>query len=84
MNDRIKLFMSEYQRHIKINKDEKRFLYYLIKYRYIMAAYIWTSKLLKGSSAKNRNKVMEAIKINVDRYWQFNKIPLNEFLSWIR
>jgi homoserine kinase type II len=78
LKDKVILFAREYQKHIKLNKEEKRALYYLIKARQLSAA-SWAARQLKLRDSKHD----EGLKKLLNGYELFSKLSLEEFLSWI-
>lgn len=79
MKNKIIIFLKEYQRYIKLNNEEKTTLYYFIKYRHLNAISYLVEHLKTRPSRKNAKYVDKTIGI----YRRFNKLSLEEFLSWI-
>lgn len=79
LKTKVRLFLKEYQRCIKLNHEEKKAMYYMIKYRYLGAA-SWITKQLK--TRKNKRGA-EGVKWVLDKYKLFNRLSLEEFLKII-
>ena len=77
--DKIKLFLREYQKHIKLNNDERRLIYYLVKYR-LFGILFWNVKYIKLYPKKS-NTLKKGIRRSTARLEKFNKISLEEFLD---
>lgn len=77
--NKIMIFLKEYQKILKFNKEEKRALYYFIKQRYL-GAICWHIKQLK-----NHPDMAKIIKSRtrglIDTYKHFNKVSLQEFIK---
>jgi len=76
----IRLFMKEYQKKIRLNKEEEKALYYFIKQRFL-ASLDWTEKHRKN--LKDRKKIKEVnrnLRNSIKSYHNFGEIALEEFL----
>jgi homoserine kinase type II len=76
---RLKLYLKEYQKNLRLNKDEQKAIYFFIKHRYIVATSWCASKIKDNKSQKE--KVKEGINKMMSQYLTFNKMPLEKFLE---
>lgn len=79
LKGKVALFLKEYQKFIKLSKEEKHALYYLIKYGYLDSIW-WYSKQLK---TRKHGEVAKWIKELIEKYRSFDTITLEEFLKEI-
>ena len=78
--DQLRLFFKEYQKYVKLNEEEKKAIYYFIKYRYL-AVVGWCT--MQRKQHKDRSKELgKWIDEVINCYRTFDKISLEEFLSW--
>ena len=77
--DNIKLFFSEYQKKIKLNEEEKKAMYYLIKMR-LLSFYFWPLDMAEHHE-DIREKLEKDAQDGIRMYDRFSKISLEEFLS---
>jgi len=75
----IKSFLTEYQKVIKLNNEEKRALYYFVKQR-MLAAASWSVNQIEKHKDKDKEFLKWASQM-IDKYKIFNKITLEEFLK---
>ncbi len=78
--DKIKIFLKEYQKHIKLNNEEKKAIYPLINYR-LFGILNWYFHYLK-LNPKRYKSLNKGIKRSVERIINFNKFSSRKFLSW--
>lgn len=78
----VKVFMKEYQKILKLNKEEEKALFYFIKYRYL-GAIAWCAKQQKIHKEKNK-EIGRWVSSLVDKYKAFNKLSLENFLEMIK
>ncbi len=71
------IFLLEYQKYVKLNKDEIKAVYYLIKHRYL-AGILWGIDGLVNRKNKKAKKLTYEL---VNKYKSFDKITLEEFLK---
>lgn len=76
----VKLFLKEYQKYIKLNEEEKKALYYFIKLRRLNAV-SWLAMQQKTHKDKSK-KIGKYIHKLLEGCLNFDKVPLEEFLSW--
>lgn len=78
--EKVVLFLREYQKHIKLNNEEKKALYYFIKHRYLGAlAWCMTQRKLHKD---RRKEISRWIACTIRQYKNFDKISVEEFLDW--
>ncbi len=78
---KIKLFLNELDKYLHLNKEEKIALYYFIKRRIIGAmSWSWEHRK-KQKNSRHKKALTYNIKELINKYHQFNKLKLNEFLS---
>ncbi len=78
--NKVKIFMKEYQRYMKLNKEEKKALYYLIQSRQLgVIAYI----AMHSKKRKKNKKLRNFLNICIKKYHVFSKVTPKEFLKWI-
>ncbi|MBT3397947.1 phosphotransferase [archaeon] len=76
---KIKIFMKEYQKHVKLNEEEKKAIYFLMKYR-LFGILNWYLKYIKSHS--ERKEMLErGIKRSVRRILKFEKVGVEDFLE---
>jgi len=75
--DKITLFFKQYKKHIKLNTEEKKSIYYFVKYR-ILAELNW----FEGHRGKGE-KINFLIEKSIKKYKCFDKMNLNEFVKLI-
>ncbi len=77
--NQLRLFLKQYQKHVKLNQEERKAIYYFIKQR-LLGVIGWHSKQMKihKDLAKNlkRNQLRQ-----ITQYQFLNKISLKEFLE---
>jgi Ser/Thr protein kinase RdoA (MazF antagonist) len=78
--DKIKLFLKEYQKYINLNLEEKKAIYYLVKYR-LFGIIQWYIKYSKERIDK-LNELENGYHRNIARLERFEKISLKEFLTY--
>ena len=78
--DKIRLFMREYQKRTRLNKEEKKALYYFIRLRHL-GGVSWQRRQLAKHKGKSRKKIEKSMSEKIDKYKVFSKIPLEEFLE---
>lgn len=77
---KIKLFMREYQRYMKLNKVERKALYYLVQARQLGAiAYLATHYKKQKNNKELRKYIFRCIK----QYHIFSRVSPEEFSTWI-
>lgn len=77
--EHLRLFLREYQKHIKLNDEEKKAIYFFIKQRFLIVIG-WSSdqmKFHKDWIEKLKNDQIRRIK----QYNFFKKMPLQEFMQ---
>ena len=77
---KIKLFLKEYQKLIKLNSEEKKAVYYLVKYR-IFGILQWYIKYRKERKDK-LDELEKGYIRNLARLERFDKISLKVFLTY--
>ena len=76
----MQLFLSTYQKELKLNLDEKKAIYYFMKQRYLST--------INYSVGKRQKHVDQVDEINewltgvLNQYETFCKLPIEEFLSF--
>jgi Ser/Thr protein kinase RdoA (MazF antagonist) len=80
--EKIKLFLKNYQKYIKLNDEEKRATYYLIKYR-LLGILCWHFKYIEKYPDKEKT-LMKGINRSFDRIINFEKIKLEDFLKLLK
>ncbi len=80
--DKIRLFLKEYQKYIKLNKEEKKALYYFIKQRYL-GVIDWCVKQRRKHKDKHTN-ITKWLDDITKRYYNFNKVSLEEFMDYFK
>mgnify|MGYP001414197087 FL=1 len=80
--NKIKIFLSEYQKYVKLNEEEKKAIYFLIKYRQF-GIISWHLKYM-GSHKGKYSQLKEGLKRSVNRLENFDKISLKEFLDKLK
>ena len=81
-NKLVKIFLQEYQKYIRLNDEEKRALYFFIKYR-LLAGASWCYDLIKKHPSQ-KEELERWAKIMIDKYRVFNKISSEEFLELVK
>jgi len=75
----IKLFLKKYQKHVKLNQEERKAIYYFIKQRFLQIIE-WQSRQMK--THKDLTKKLKQEQFRRIRQYQFlNKISLEKFLG---
>ena len=77
--DKIKFFLREYQKYIKLNKEERNALYFLIKYRLFGILY-WYLKYSKIHPNKT-HELEKGILRSVARLENFDRYPIEDFMK---
>jgi len=77
---KIKLFLKEYQKYMKLSSEEKKAIYYLVKYR-LFGIIQWYIKYSKERKDK-LNELEKGYNRSLARLSRFEKISLNEFLTY--
>jgi len=77
---RMKIFLKNYQKHISLNAEEKKALYYYIKYR-LLGILWWYASHLKSHSEHKEN-VKKGIARNTKAVLNFEKLTFDEFLTF--
>ena len=80
--NKIKLFLSEYNRYVKLNPEEVRAIYYLIKYRLLGILY-WHFEYI-DKYPKKKVTLNKGIKRSYDRLANFEKVGFEEFMEKIK
>ncbi len=75
-------FLKGYEKYIRLNEEEKKALYYFIKCRFLAIACWWINNLEKHKDKKK--EILKWARKRILAYKRFNKIPLEEFLGWLR
>lgn len=75
--EQIRMFMREYQRHIKLNDAEKSAVYYLIQYRQLGVIRYAANHLKAHRNDDMRGYLRDSIK----KFYVFNRMPYKEFSS---
>ena len=75
----IKLFLTEYQKQIKLNSEEKKALYYFTKQR-LLAASSWCVNQV-GKHKGKKSTFLRWAGILINKYKTFSKISLEDFLE---
>jgi len=78
----IKTFMKEYQKHIKLNNEERKALYLFVKYRQLDGG-LWSYNQIKQHRDR-KDELMSWTKIMIQKYNTFNKLSLKEFLELLK
>jgi homoserine kinase type II len=79
LKGKVAVFLKEYQKYVKLNKEEKVALYYLIKLRYLMGIFCYIEEQ-KTHKNKEINKWIDEL---LEKYKSFDRISLNEFMQAI-
>lgn len=76
--EKIKFFLKTYQKQIKLNSEEKKAIYYLMKHR-LLGTILWCYVQAKKhkDQAKALNKWMKEV---IKHYRTLDKFPLKDFL----
>jgi Ser/Thr protein kinase RdoA (MazF antagonist) len=75
----LKLYLKEYEKNLKLNKDEKEAIYFFIKHRWL-GAISW--HIVQLRQHKDRAKHIEKfINKTIVRYRNFSKIKVEDFLK---
>lgn len=82
MKNKVRLFLREYQRYIRLNDEEIKALYYFVKYRYLAAAE-WVVRQTKTRPESRKHDLDWAAK-TVRRYKRFSRMSLKEFQELAR
>lgn len=78
--DKIKLFIKEYQRYMKLNEEERKAIYYLIQSRQIgVIAYV----AMHSKKRKKNKGLKNYLQLNIKKYRIFSKIDPKKFILWI-
>jgi Ser/Thr protein kinase RdoA (MazF antagonist) len=77
--EKIKFFMKEYERHVKLNANEKRAIYYFIKIR-LLSGIVWC-ELQRQKHQDKSKKLTKWLKNTIKNYRDFDNISLKEFLQ---
>lgn len=77
----ISLFMKEYTKHIKMNADEKKAVYYFIKQR-MLAGIVWCDKQRKQNPEK-AHTLTKWLRGMIYHYTEFSKLTVENFLLLI-
>ncbi|MBT6956226.1 phosphotransferase [archaeon] len=80
--DKIKLFLDGYQKYVKLNDEEMRSIYYLIKYRLLGILY-WYFKYI-NKYPKRRQRLNKGIERSYNRIINFEKINNEGFMEELR
>ncbi|MCH7850133.1 MAG: phosphotransferase [Nanoarchaeota archaeon] len=78
---KIKYFIEEYEKIIKLNEYEKKALYYLIVHRLVIVIHWYTFRMQKYN-IKSRD-FREGINRSINRLKRFEKITLEKFIHMI-
>lgn len=74
-------FFTEYERYVKLNNDEKKAIYYLIKQR-MLSGIVWCD-IYRKKHPKKYKKLTHWLHGTIRSYHNFEKISLNDFLKLI-
>jgi homoserine kinase type II len=77
--DKIKIFFKEYQKYVKLNGEEKRAIYFLMKYR-LFGIFHWYVHYMK-SRPERREMLEKGIARSVRRIFNFEKVGVEEFVE---
>ena len=77
MRENIALFLSVYQKYVKLNAEEIKALHYFVRHRFLSAV-LWITKQLQ--TRRNRGFLGYERKL-LRAYSAFSKVPMEEFLS---
>lgn len=80
--NKIKLFLDGYCRYVKLNDEELKAIYYMIKYRLIGILY-WHVKYIK-KCPKKKSVLSRGLKRSQDRLVNFEKTSLDKFLERLK
>lgn len=80
--DLIRIFLKIYQEHIKLNKEEKKALYFFVKYRELFDMF-WCYKQIK-KFPKEKKELLKWTKTALRQYQLFNKISLEEWMKILK
>ena len=76
----LKLYLKEFQKHLKLNNEEKKAIYYFIKSRYV-GALDWSLKQWRNHPDQ-RHHIEVFLSRLVSSYTILNKISLEEFMKF--
>ncbi len=79
---KIRLFLKEYQKHIKLTEEEKKAIYYFVKFR-LLSSISWCLEM-SGYHDEKRKEIYQWGMSQVEYYKTFDKIQLEEFLEMIK
>lgn len=74
-----KIFFKEYQKHINLNQEERKAIYYFTKHR-LLGIILWILGNMKSHKDKKRH-LTKMLKEIVSKYKSFNKIEIGEFME---
>ncbi len=76
--DQMEIYIREYEKHVKLNEEEKKAIYFFIKHRFLSVIGWHLQQLKKHMDQKESIEkiVIEHIKL----YKSFSKISLNDFI----
>lgn len=74
-----KVFFKEYKRHVKLNEEEKKAIYYFVKHRLLgIMAWIHQKKRMHQDHKERLNKTMNKM---ISKFNSFNNVSLEEFIE---
>jgi len=80
--DNIKIFLREYQKHIKLNEEEKRAVFLFAKHR-MMSAGAWSYDQIK-KHPKMKEELLSWVEFSIKQYNALNKLSEKEFLELLK
>jgi homoserine kinase type II len=78
----IKIFLKEYQKYIKLNDEEKKALYFFIKYQELFDVFWCYGQIEKFP--KEKDELMRWAKTALRQYGLFDKITLEEWMKIVK
>ncbi len=79
LKNKVRVFLNEYQKYVKLNNEEKVALYYLIKRSYLESIEWY----VREQKTHNNKDILKWINELLDKYRSFDRIPLKEFIKEI-
>ncbi|MCD6589695.1 hypothetical protein J7K74_00715, partial [Candidatus Woesearchaeota archaeon] len=76
--EKLKLYLNTYEKLLKLNREERKAIYFFIKHRFL-SAITWHIDQLKKHRDRSRN-IERFINRTIKKYRNFDKFPLGEFI----
>ena len=78
-SDQIRLYLRTFGKHLELNNDEKKAIYFFIKHRWIFAI-VWHIKQLRIHK-DHSERLEKSINESIRKYRNFSKMNVNDFLK---